>query len=124
MKMIYPEESYAIQGALFEVYRELGAGFLESVYQEALTREFALRGLPAVSQPKLEIHYKGELLTQHFEADFVCYSKIIIEIKSCKRLDDIHRAQTQNYLRATGFQLAILANFGNSPKLEYERIVK
>lgn len=121
--LIYKDESYAIMGACFEVYKEMGCGFLESVYQECLEKEFRLRATPFVAQGDLQLRYKGEVLSQRFIPDFVCYEKIILEIKAVKNLADEHRAQVHNYLRATGFRLGLLVNFGHYPKVEYERIV-
>jgi len=122
-EIVYPEESYRIQGACFEVYKEKGCGFLEPVYQECLEIELELRGIAFRSQPELSISYKGRLLKQTYRPDIVCEGKIIIELKAVSKLLDEHRAQVHNYLRATGLRLGILANFAHFPKLEYERIV-
>jgi GxxExxY protein len=123
MGLIYKEESHAIMGVMVEVYREMGAGFFEPVHHECAEKEFGWRTLPAVHEPKLELSYKGERLEKTREPDFICFSKIILELKACKNLDDSHRAQMHNYLRATGFQLGLLVNFGHTPQLEWERIV-
>lgn len=123
MPLFYKDEAYAIVGACFEVYNELGSGFLEAVYQEALGLEFHNRKIPFVEHPKLEIHYKGHRLCQHYEPDFIAYSKIIIEIKAIKALDDVHRAQLHNYLKATSFKLGLLINFADPRKLVHERVV-
>ena len=123
MEIRYKDESYAIIGACFDVYNELGSGFLEAVYQEALSLELQTRKIPFVEQPKLEIDYKGARLSQHYEPDFVTHSKIIIEIKAVKSLDDVHRAQLHNYLKATSFKLGFLINFGDPKNLIHERIV-
>jgi len=122
-KILYREESYQIVGACFEVYTEKGNGFLEAVYQECLRKEFKLRGLAYEEKPRLQIHYKGELLDQRYEPDFLCHGKIILEIKAVKQLCDEHRAQLVNYLKATGLRLGLLANFGHYPKIENERFV-
>lgn len=122
-KLIYKEESYKILGACFEVYKERGCGLLEAVYQECLEIEMYLRNIPFSSQSALILYYKDRKLKQRYVPDFECYEKIIIELKSVKGLSDEHRAQVFNYLRATGFQLGLLVNFGHYPKLEYERIV-
>jgi len=122
-KILYKDEVYAIQGAVFEVYRELGCGFLEAVYQECLARELNFRGIPFESQKELKLSYKGDVLNQTYRPDFVCYSKIIVELKSVKTIEDIHRAQLFNYLEATGLRLGLLANFGHYPKATVERIV-
>lgn len=124
MNLIYREEVYAIIGACFEVYNEMGSGFLEDVYQEALERELESRSIPFEAKPKLPIYYKGKLLTKKYEPDFVLYSKIIMEIKAVKALTDEHRAQLQNYLKASNFKVGLLVNFGKPGALEYERIVR
>ena len=120
-KLIFPEESYAITGCLISVHRELGCGFLEKVYQEALEREFLAAGIPYEKEKVLRINYKGKPLEQVYVADFVCYGKIIIELKTVSELAPIHKAQVLNYLKATGFELGILANFA-SESLECKRI--
>ncbi len=122
-KLIYPEESFAIRGALFEVYKEKGAGFLEPVYQECLEIEFRQAGVPAIAQPRLQLDYKGTPLRNEYIPDFICYDKIILELKAVKELTDAHRAQVQNYLKATGFKLAFLVNLCHHPLVKIERIV-
>jgi GxxExxY protein len=124
MELVYKDESYRIIGACFEVYKEMGCGFLEAVYQECLGMEFLAQGIPFTSQYELSLSYKGQPLKQTYVPDFVCFEKIVVEIKAVAALTDLHRAQLQNYLKATGFKLGLLANFGHYPKLEYERIVK
>jgi GxxExxY protein len=121
--IIFREESYKIVGACFEVYKQKGCGFTEGVYQECLEIEFGIQGIPFVSQPTFELDYKGRRLGQFFKPDFVCFEKIIVEIKAIERLLNVCRAQALNYLNATRFDLAILVNFGHFPKLEHERIV-
>lgn len=121
-KILHKEESYRIVGACFEVYKQKGCGFTEPLYQECLGLEFRLQNIPFVSQPELQLEYKGKLLTQYFKPDFICFDKIVIEIKALNGLVDVHRAQALNYLNATRFDLALLVNFGHYPKLEYERI--
>jgi len=123
MELLYKDESYDLIGACFDVYNELGSGFLEAVYQEALSLELQTRKIPFVEQPKLEISYKGQRLKKYYEPDFVIHSKIIIEIKAVKTLDDVHRAQLHNYLKATSFKLGFLINFGDPKNLIHERIV-
>lgn len=122
-EIIYREESYKIIGACFEVYKDKGFGFLEPVYQECLAIEFELQKIPFISQPKIQLDYKNQPLTQYFQPDFICYDKIIVEIKSVSNLINEHRGQTINYLHATNYELALLVNFGHYPKLEYERFV-
>jgi GxxExxY protein len=121
--LIYGDESYRIVGACFEVYRVQGRGFLEAVYQECLEHEFADRGIPFEAQRTIPRMYKGRPLRQFYKADFVCYDKIIIEVKAVSRLIEEHRAQAINYLKATGLRLSILVNFSASPELEHERLV-
>lgn len=111
-------------GGCFEVYNEMGCGFLEAVYQECLAIEFSKQAVPFIAQGPLELRYKGQLLQQKYVPDFVCHEKIVVEIKAVKELCDEHRAQVHNYLRATGYKLGLLVNFGHYPKLQYERVVK
>jgi GxxExxY protein len=122
-ELIYKDESYQIIGACFEVYKAKGYGFTEPVYQQCLEIELNLRKIPFVSQPELELEYKGQLIPQTFKPDFICYGKIILEIKSAEKLIDAYRAQALNYLNATGFELALLVNFGEFPRIGQERIV-
>jgi GxxExxY protein len=121
--IIYANESFLIQGALFEVYNTLGSGFLEAVYQEALELELKQRNIPFVSQKELTISYKGHELKQTYRADIVCYDKVILELKAVKTLLPEHSAQLHNYLCATGMKLGILVNFGSHSKIEIKRIV-
>jgi GxxExxY protein len=110
-------------GACFEVYKEMGCGFLEAVYQECLEIELASRGIPFRSQAQLSLTYKGRELQQKYVPDFICFDEVIVEIKAVCELIDAHRAQVHNYLKATGHTLGLLVNFGHYPKVEYERIV-
>ena len=121
--IIYKEESYQVVGAAFKVYNALGHGFLEAVYQEALEIEFQRQGIPYEREKELKIKYDGVELKQTYKADFVCFGKIIVELKAVNALDDAHRSQVYNYLHATGYKLGLLLNFGNSDELEKERIV-
>ena len=123
MNIIYKEESYAIMGACFEVYKEKGCGFVEQVYQECLEIELEMRGITFVPKQELSINYKGRPLKSKYVPDLLCYGKIIVELKAGKELCDEHRAQVHNYLKATGHRLGLLVNFGHYPKVEYERIV-
>ncbi len=124
MELIYKQESFDLIGACFEVYNEMGCGFLEDVYQEALEDELSRRLIPFVAKPKLEIYYKGRLLTKKYEPDVVAHSKIIVELKAVSGLTEEHRAQVHNYLKASSFKLGILVNFGKPKDLQYERIVR
>jgi GxxExxY protein len=121
--LVYKKESYEIMGACFEVYKNMGCGFLEPVYQECLEIEFKKRSIPFESQKELELSYQGNTLKQKYKPDFICYQKIIVEIKAVDRIIDEHRAQLLNYLHATGLKLGLLVNFGRCPKVEYERFV-
>ena len=124
VEIILKDESYQVMGACFEVYNEKGCGFLEGVYQECLEIEFELRGIPFVPSAKLPLSYKGRALKKLYRPDFVCYDKIILEIKAVSEIANEHRAQVHNYLKATGFRLGHLVNFGSQRKLESERIVR
>ncbi len=121
--IIYPDESYAIMGACFNVYKEKGCGFLESVYQECLEIEFCFQNIPFEAQKELQLKYRDKILKQVYKPDFLCYDKIIVEIKALTKIVDEHRSQILNYLNGTGFRLGILVNFGHHPKHEYERFV-
>jgi len=122
-KIVFKEESYQIIGACIEVHRELGNGFLEGVYQEALEIEFKNQGIPYEREKELKIYFKGIELRKRYNADFICYEKIIVETKALSNLTDDHLGQVLNYLKATQFKLGLLVNFGQ-PKLEYKRIVR
>lgn len=122
-EIVYPEESYAITGACFNVYKEMGCGFLERVYQECLAIEFETQGIPFAAECELELFYRGRTLKKKYTPDFICYDKIIVEVKATSSLTDGDRAQTLNYLHATHFRLGILVNFGHHPGLQHERIV-
>ena len=121
--ILFREESYAITGACFEVYKQKGCGFLEGVYQECLGIEFTEKKIPFAEKPRLRLEYKGHTLKQEYEPDFICYDKILVEIKSVKTLANEHRAQVINYLKSTNLSLGLLVNFGHHPKIEYERFV-
>ncbi len=123
-QIVYKDESYAVIGACFEVYKEKGHGFVESVYQECLEIELVLRGVPFQAQTPIALSHKGKALTQTYKPDLVCYGKIIVELKAAKELADEHRAQVHNYLKAAGMKLGLLVNFGHHPRLQYERIVR
>jgi len=120
---LYADEVFRIQGAVFQVYRAMGAGFLESVYQECLAIEFAKRTIPFAAQRPLRLTYEGQPLRQTFVADFVCFDRIIIELKAVRETAPAHRAQLFNYLRATGLELGLLVNFGPTSKATVERLV-
>ncbi len=123
MVLKYKEESFRIRGVVYEVYREMGCGFLEAVYQECMERELAGQDIPFTAQVDLRLEYKGARLDQVYRPDFICFEKIIVELKAVKELCTGHRAQIHNYLKATGVALGLLVNFGHYPKAEIERIV-
>ncbi len=122
--LLFRDECYAIQGAVFDVYREMGCGFLEAVYQECLDREFRARNLPFEAQKELNLFYKGVKLFQFYKPDFICYEKIIVELKAVKQIEPEHKAQILNYLKVTGLELGLLVNFGAHPKVEIVRMAK
>jgi len=120
--LIYKEESYKIIGAAMEVHKELGPGFLEAVYQEALEIEFQKQGIPYEREKLLTIYYKGIKLKKRYSADFVCYDKIIVELKALSELLSKDEAQVLNYLKTTKHKLGLLFNFG-SKSLQHKRLV-
>lgn len=123
--MIYnKEESYRLNGVAMHVYNTLGPGFLEPVYQEAFAIELSKRDIPFLREKELKIYYEGQELKQTYRADFVCFDEIIVELKAVSKLDDAHRSQIYNYLKATGYKLGLLYNFGHHEGLQIERKVK
>jgi GxxExxY protein len=122
-ELIYKVESYAIIGACFAVYKDKGCGFLEPVYHECLEIEFESQGIPFLSKSPQTLQYRGRTLVQTLSPDFICYEKIIVEIKAVSALVDEHRAQVLNYLSATTCKLGLLVNFGHYPRMEYERLL-
>ena len=121
--VLYSDEVFRIQGAVFEVNREMGAGFLEAVYQECLALEFAARSIPFVAVSPLPLSYKNARLLQTYIPDFVCFGRIIVELKAVREIAPEHRAQVINYLKATGLRLGLLVNFGPISKARIERLV-
>jgi GxxExxY protein len=121
--LLYEEESYQVRGAIFEVYKEMGCGFLEPVYQECLELELTMRGIPFSAQRELQLRYKSETLAQTYKPDFICFEKLIVEAKAVREFAPEHRAQVFNYLKATGLRLGLLVNFGSYPKAVIERII-
>ncbi len=121
-EILFKDECYAIQGAIFEVYREMGCGFLEPVYQECLEKELRNRDIPFIAQTELKLSYKGESLRQTYKPDFICYGQIIVELKAVKVIAPEHLAQVINYLKATGMKLGLLVNFGDFPKATIKRL--
>lgn len=120
--LLYKDEVYQLIGACMDVHRELGCGFLEAVYQEALAIELANRNIPFEQEKLLQISYKGQLLQKEYKADFICFDRIILELKALSKLVPEHYAQTLNYLKISGFRLGLLLNFGTM-SLEYKRVI-
>jgi GxxExxY protein len=120
---LYKDEVYAIVDAAMDVYNDLGPGFLENVYQEAMEIELATRKIPSKSIQEIHIKYKGKQLKRYYVADLVCYDKIIVEIKAMNQLTLREEGQLINYLKATGMKVGVLINFGHYPSLEWKRLV-
>lgn len=121
-EILFREESYAIIGACIKVHSELGTGFLEAVYQEALEKEFMKRNIPFKRQPKLSLFFDGEQLKKYYVADFLCYESIVLELKAASFLSEINIKQLYNSLKASKKRLGILINFGGT-SLTYKRIL-
>jgi len=121
-KILFKEESYKIIGACMKVHTNLGAGFLEAVYEEALEQEFHKMNIPYIKQAKLNIFYNEEKLNKTYRADFICFDKIIVEIKAVSIMPLAFYRQLKNYLKATNLELGLLINFGES-SLTYKRIL-
>ena len=120
---LYQQQGYDFMAAAFEVYNEMGHGFLEEVYHESLELELNQRGKNYVSKPKLSLFYKGQFLKKQYEADLMVIGEIVVELKAVKALAPEHEAQLINYLRATQKRVGYLINFGSFPKLEWKRFV-
>ena len=116
------ERTYKIIGAAMEVYKELGCGFLEAVYHEALGKEFKDREISFKSQPTIQISYKGALLDKTYQPDFICYDEVLTEIKAISDLSGTEETQIINYLKASGLEIGLLINFGSN-SLQYKRFV-
>lgn len=122
-ELAFREEVYAVVGAAIEVHRELGAGFLEAVYQEAMERELLLREIAFEAQRELVIHYKGQPLGKAYICDLLCFSNVLVELKAMDRLTGREEAQLINYLKAAGLPVGLLINFGSHGKLEWRRLI-
>jgi len=123
-EILFKDEVFAVIGAAMAVHTELGRGFLEAVYHEALELELRLRQIPFQSNVPLSITYRGHVLQKRYEADMIAFNKIIIELKALDQLHDREIAQVLNYLKATGLRVGLLINFGSHTKLEWKRLVK
>ena len=120
---LYKDETFKIIGAAYKVHQELGSGFLETVYQEALGIMFDEMGIPFEKEKELPVSFRGKLLEKTFRADFVCYNKIIVELKAVSSLGPEHEAQVINYLKATGYKVGLLINFAERT-LKHKRLVR
>ena len=123
MNYLHEEETYSIIGAAMIVHQELGHGFLEAVYQEALEKEFRLRNIFFKREIPLRIYYRNEPLEKCYIADFICYNKIIVELKALSAISSEHLGQVMNYMAATRIKLGLIINFGKK-SLEYKRIIR
>lgn len=121
--IIYKKESYEIIGACMEVHNHLGPGFLEIVYKDALEVEFKNLGIPYEREKEYIVNYKGVILPRKFNADFVVFDKIILEVKAAAAIHENHQAQSLNYLAVSKEKLAVIVNFGEA-KLNFQRMVK
>lgn len=121
-EFLHEQETYQIIGACFEVCKEQGCGFVESVYQECMEIELELKAIPFAAKKPVRLAYKERPLKHTYEPDLLCFSKIVVELKAVSALTGEHRAQLLNYLNATGLEVGLLVNFGHYPKLEYERM--
>lgn len=120
-KIIFRDESFHLVGAAIEVHKHIGCGFTEPIYQEAFEEELRLRGIPFEREKVINVTYKGKVLSKSFRPDFVCYDKIIVELKAVSEFTDEHISQVYNYLKASGYKLGLLINFGTA-SLKYKRI--
>jgi len=118
----HKEMTYKILGCCMEVHSELGNGFLEAVYQEALAIVFEEKGIPFEKEKAIDILFRGKILNKKYNADFLCFDEIIVELKACESLSPDHISQVLNYLKATRKKIGLLVNFG-TPKLQYKRII-
>lgn len=124
VELLLKEEAFAIVGAAIEVHKELGPGFLEPVYQEAMEIELTDRAVPFEAEKPLEIEFKGRILAKRYIPDFVCYGSVIAELKALDRLSTIEESQILNYLKATRLRVGLLINFGSRGKLEWKRFIR
>jgi len=122
--LLFKDEVFAVVGAAFEVKLELGNGFLEAVYQEAMEFELSERKIPCESQKPLTIIYKGHALKKEYVPDLMCFGQLIVELKAIDRITSKEESQMLNYLKATGLRVGIIINFGTVGKLEWKRYIR
>lgn len=120
---LYEQEGYSLMGAAFEVYNQLGSGFLEEVYQEAMELELKARSIPFVAKPRLAVTYKEQVLKKYYEADLLVHEEVVVELKAARAIAPEHEAQLINELKATGKRVGYLINFGSFPRLQWSRRV-
>lgn len=120
-KLVLEDETYAIRGAAIEVHKQLGSGFLEAVYQEAMEIELSIRAVPFEAQKGLKIFYKDQELKKRYVPDLICFGQVVVELKAIKQITDEDRAQLLNYLNATGMKVGLIINFGSKGLLEIDR---
>jgi GxxExxY protein len=123
-ELLLRDEVYAIVGAAMEVHNEMGAGYSEAVYQEAMEIELALRNIPFEPMKILRVSYKGHLLIKHFVADLVCYGQVLVELKALNQMTTREESQILNYLKATGLRVGLLINFGDPVRLDWHRFIR
>ena len=123
MELKYKEEVYQIIGAAIEVHKELGPGFLETVYEECLIIESEKRQIPFETQKRIPVYYQGKKLSSEFVADYIGFGKIVVELKCIPKLTRVEESQIINYLKATGHEVGLLINFGSHGKLEWKRYI-
>ena len=123
-ELLLKDEVFAVIGAAIEVHRELGPGFLEAVYQEAMEIELADRGIPFLAQEPLTIRFKTRVLKKRYEPDLLCYNLLVAELKALNQLTGSDEAQLLNYLKATSLRVGVLINFGSVGKLEWKRFIR
>jgi len=123
MTLMFENETYRIRGAAYEVYKEMGNGYVEPVYQECMEKELALQQIPFDAQREYTLRYKGDPLEHRYIPDLICFDVIVVELKAVKALTDEHKAQVMNYLKTAELRVGLLINFGHYPGVEIERIV-
>ena len=123
-ELLLKDEVYAIVGAAIDVYNELGSGFLEAVYQEAMEMELGMRTIPFEPQKELCIYYKGRCLEKKYFADLLCFGSVLVELKVMRQIGSGEESQLLNYLTATGLRVGVIINFGDPGRLDWKRMVR